>query len=141
MKVIVTSLIVFLFFPNELAAQHHGKITIDVQVQITGDRAKVYDAQFKSSIYNELARIPDVEQVSSGAKFVLYLNIFELPCHCEWFDFHYRAHFIPIEPKFVATFEPELPIEEGFKSFEDVEALSKDIVATLNAYSLKHLRK
>lgn len=134
------SLFLFLLIVQPTFCQKQTPFRIQLELNVTGDRTKAFQNQLESYLLNELAKIPDVKQVSSNPAFFLHVHVFQLPCSCDGLDFHYRVHFFRTNFEDADSIDP-LPISEGFKSLDGLEALSRDIVAQLNVYSLKRLRQ
>lgn len=138
MKNIFKYLISLLFlFSTFSTAQSSSKITLDINVSVIGDRAKVFEDQLKSYIQNELLKIPDVKITTDNPAYNFYVSIFQLPCDCERFDYYYRAHFLSNKKIFK---DSHISISEGFDSYNKIEELAKILVANLNANYLSELR-
>lgn len=134
-------LICLLSFVISLKAQNSAVIKINLEVTTIGDRAKVFENQLQNYLQNELLKIPDLKLTADKNDYGLIVYIFQLPCKCDWFDFHYRAHFYSANKIMKSDFNATFPISEGFKSYEDIEELAKEIISNLNVNSLNNLRR
>jgi ABC-type glycerol-3-phosphate transport system substrate-binding protein len=139
MNKIVPLLFLSILFSPSNYAQKKTVFKIQLQMDIVSNQLKVYGDRFASYLLNEMAKIPDVEQVDSSPAYYLRVTLFGIPCNCSGYDFYYRAHFFKKDFKDVQVLSP-LPFTEGFKSTDQIEALAKDIVAALNLHTLQRLR-
>jgi hypothetical protein len=102
-----------------------------------GDRAKVYENVLLSSLQNELLKIPDVS-LTEESNYIIIVSFFELPCKCDWFDFHYRIHFVNNNK--IDWWDVMAPVSEGYSSYEEIEDLAKKVISNINVRYLKELR-
>jgi hypothetical protein len=122
-------------FTNFINAQNDKSINIQLIVYTTGTTAELYKEQFENYLQNELLKIPDVKLSEDENVYVLFVSVFEIPCECKWFDYHYTARFFSIKSPIVYEnneIAQAMPLMEGYKAYNEIENLSKDIISSLN---------
>ena|SRR5690606_24027591 len=133
-------ILLIILFPLLSNAQVAKKLSIDISISVIGDRARVFEDQLKSYVQNEMLKIPDVKVSETNPDYSFLIFIFQLPCKCDWFDFHYRAHFVANKNNKRISMESFVAISEGFESYDGIEELAKNLIANLNANYLNTLR-
>src|SRR3990170_2581091 len=133
-KVSKICFILFLIVIEPVFAQTKNSIEIEIKILTMGDRAKNYENVFLSSLQNELLKIPDVK-LTEKSNYIIIVSFFELPCKCDWFNFHYRIHFVNNNK--IDWWDVMVPVSEGYSSYEEIEKLAKSVISNINVRYLK----